>query len=92
LPPHKRCDHWLKKHHFHFTPTRSPWLNQIETWFSILRGQSLSGASFTSVVQLQEHIDAFIAAYNQTATPFARTKSTSGGSKTAVSPKSDSGY
>jgi hypothetical protein len=36
------------------------WLNQIETWFSILQGQSLSGASFTAVSQLQEHMDAFI--------------------------------
>ena len=77
LNTHKKCDPWLKKHpkvHFHFTPTRSSWLNQIETWFSILQGQSLSGASFTSVEQLQQHIDAFIAAYNETATPFAWTK------------------
>ena len=28
---------------FHFIPTRSSWLNQIETWFSILQGQSLNG-------------------------------------------------
>jgi len=77
LNTHKKCDRWLKKHpkvRFHFTPTRSSWLNQIETWFSILQGQSLNGASFTSVEQLQEHIDAFIAAYNDTATPFAWTK------------------
>jgi len=33
-------------------------------WFSILQGQSLHGASFTSVKQLREHIDAFIKAYN----------------------------
>ena len=50
------------------------WLDQIETWFSILQGQLLTGASFTSVEQLQQHIDAFIAAYNETATPFAWTK------------------
>ena len=31
-------------------------------------------ASFTAVEQLQEHIDAFIADYNETATPFAWTK------------------
>ena len=77
LNTHKKCDRWLKKHpkvHFHYTPTRSSWLNQIETWFSILQGQSLTGASFTSIEQLQEHIDAFIAAYNETATPFAWTK------------------
>jgi hypothetical protein len=46
----------------------------VETWFSILQGRSLSGASFTSVEQLQEHTDAFIAAYNETAVPFAWTK------------------
>ena len=42
LNTHKKCDRWLKKHpnvHFHFTPTRSSWLNRIETWFSILQGQ-----------------------------------------------------
>jgi transposase len=77
LNTHKKCDRWLKKHpnvHFHFTPTRSSWLNRIETWFSILQGQSLNGASFTSVEELQEHINAFISAYNETATPFAWTK------------------
>ena len=61
LNTHKKNERWLKKHpkvHFHFTPTRASWLNQVETWFSILQGQSLSGASFTAVAQLQEHIDA----------------------------------
>jgi hypothetical protein len=77
LNTHKKNERWLRKHpnvHFHFTPTRSSWLNQVEIWFSILQGQSLSGASFTAVEQLQEHIDAFIAAYNETAEPFAWTK------------------
>ena len=65
-----------------------------ETWFSILQGQSLNGASFTNVEQLQAHIDAFIAAYDEIAQPFAWSKkgSASGGSKTAVSLNSDSGY
>jgi transposase len=77
LNTHKKNERWLKKHpkvQFHFTPTRASWLNQVEIWFSILQGQSLSGASFTAVKQLQEHIDAFIRAYNQTAEPFAWTK------------------
>ena len=74
LNTHKKNERWLKKHpnvHFHFTPTRSSWLNQVEIWFSILQGQSLSGASFTDIKQLQQHIDAFIAAYNENAQPFA---------------------
>jgi hypothetical protein len=61
---------------FHFTPTRASWLNQVETWFSILQGQSLSGAAFTGVNQLHEHIDAFIRAYNDKAEPFFWIKKT----------------
>ena len=77
LNTHKKNDLWLKRHpnvHLHFTPTRASWLNQVETWFSILQGQSLTGASFTAVKQLREHIDAFIRAYNKKAAPFVWTK------------------
>jgi transposase len=77
LNTHKKNERWLKKHpkvQFHFTPTRASWLNQVETWFSILQGQSLSGASFTAVNELQEHIDAFIHTYNEQAEPFVWTK------------------
>lgn len=79
LNTHKpKNDRWLKRHpnvHFHFTPTRASWLNQVEIWFSILEGQSLHGASFTSVAKLRAHIDAFIEAYNENAQPFVWTKS-----------------
>jgi hypothetical protein len=77
LNTHKKNERWLNKHsrvHFHFTPTSASWLNQVENWFSILQGQSLSGASFTSLEQLKEHIDAFINAYNEKAEPFLWTK------------------
>ena len=59
---------------FHFTPTSASWLNLVEVWFSILQGQSLSGTSFTSLKQLQEHIDAYVNAYNDKAKPFVWTK------------------
>ena len=63
LSTHKpKNDCWLRRHpnvRFHFTPTRASWLNQVEIWFSILEKKSLHGASFTSVKQLREHIDAF---------------------------------
>ena len=79
LNTHKpRRDTWLARHknvHFPFTPTHASWLNRLECWFSILGGKSLQGASFTSVGQLRSHIDAFIARYNQTARPFAWSKS-----------------
>jgi len=78
LNTHKpKNDRWLKRHpnvQFHFTPTRASWLNQVEIWFSILEGKSLHGASFASVKQLREHIDAFTESYNQDAKPFVWTK------------------
>lgn len=58
-----------------YTPTHASWLNQIEIWFSILAKKSLDGASFTSVLELVAHIDAFIADYNQIPRPFVWAKS-----------------
>jgi hypothetical protein len=77
LSTHQKNEEWLKAHpnvKFHFTPTSASWLNQVEVWFSILQGQSLSGASFTSLKQLEQHIDAYINAYNDRAEPFVWTK------------------
>ena len=78
LSTHKpKNDRWLKRHpnvRFHFTPTRASWLNQVEIWFSILAGKSLRGASFNSIAQLRQHIDAFIEAYNANPSPFVWTK------------------
>jgi transposase len=74
LNTHKpTCDRWLQRHpnvHFHFTPTYSSWLNQVECWFSIIARQALRGASFTSPEQVRKTIDRFVAAYNQIAAPF----------------------
>ena len=79
LNTHKpKNDRWLKRHtnvHFHFTPTKASWLNQVEIWFSILAGKALSGASFRSVTELKAHIEAFIDSYNETAKPFVWQKS-----------------
>jgi transposase len=78
LNTHKpKDDRWLRAHphvHFHFTPTHSSWLNQIECWFSILSRSALRGASFTSVETLLKAIEAFIAKWNQNAAPFEWTK------------------
>ncbi len=79
LSTHKpKRDMWLARHpnvHFHYTPTHTSWLNQIEIWFSILSAKSLKGGSFASVPELQDHIDSFIASYNEEARPFVWTKS-----------------
>ena len=79
LSTHKpKRDLWLARHpnvHFHYTPTHTSWLNQIEIWFSILSAKSLSGASFCSLDHLKAHIRSFIDDYNLDARPFAWTKS-----------------
>jgi len=78
LNTHKpKRDRWLARHknvQLHFTPTHASWLNQVEVWFSILSGQALRGASFTSPQQVRDRIDAFVAAYNEKAHPFEWTK------------------
>ena len=80
LNTHKpKEDRWLKAHanvHFHFIPTYSSWLNQIECWFSILSRQALRGASFNSPQHLREAIDRFVKAYNEKAAPFEWKKTT----------------
>jgi transposase len=74
LNTHKpKDDRWLKRHplvHFHFIPTYSSWLNQVEVWFSILSRQALRGASFTSPAQLRQAIDDFVKVHNEKAAPF----------------------
>ena len=70
---HKKNHDWLAKHpnvHFHFTPTSASWLNQVEIWFGIFTRKALSGASFANIEQLVQAIKAFIASYNQSASPF----------------------
>lgn len=82
LNTHKpKRDRWLQRHprvHFHYTPTYSSWLNQIEIWFSILSRRALRGASFTSPWEVRFAIDRFIAAYNEKAAPFEWTKTVVG--------------
>jgi transposase len=68
-----RHDRWLARHrnvHFHFIPTHASWLNQVEVWFSILKRAALDEASHTSPGQVRSGIARFVAAYNETATPF----------------------
>jgi hypothetical protein len=60
---------------------------------SILEAKLLHGASFSSVKQLRQHIDALIESYNPHPKPVASTKAKA--TKTAsnhVSPTDDSGY
>ena len=68
LNTHKpKEDRWLRRHpnvHFHYIPTYSSWLNQVEIWFSILSRRALAGASFTLPWEVRDAIDAFVQVYN----------------------------
>jgi transposase len=68
---------WLAKNpriHFHYTPTSASWLNQVEGFFGILGKQSLSITNFPSKTALREHIEAYIAGWNEDPMPFEWTK------------------
>jgi transposase len=67
---------WLEKNphvHFHFTPVGSSWLNQVETWFSIITRQSIRRGTFSSVRVLIKQIQDYIKKWNTNAKPFTWT-------------------
>lgn len=64
---------WLAKHPnitFHFTPTGSSWLNQIEIWFGIITRQAIRRGSFNSVAHLIQRIENYTKQWNEDAEPF----------------------
>ncbi len=56
--------------HFHFTPTYSSWLNQVESWFSKLQREVIDRGIFTSVADLKRKILRYIRLYQKAAKPF----------------------
>lgn len=73
---HTRVKTWLARHprfHFHFIPTYSSWLNQVEIFFGIITRKAIRNSSFQSVKDLVEHIGRFVDSYNQNSKPFAWT-------------------
>ena len=70
---HEKVRLWLAqrpRYHIHFTPTYSSWLNQVETWFSIITRKAIRRGSFTSTNALVQKIDEFVQSYNSDSTPF----------------------
>jgi putative transposase len=70
---HQKVRAWLARrprYHFHFTPTYSSWLNQVETWFGIITRKAIRRGSFRSAEELAEKIDLFVKNYNQNSKPF----------------------
>lgn len=77
--PHlvEQVERWFTRRprfHQHFTPTGASWLNQIETWFSILSRRAIRRGSFGSVRQLRAAIQRFLEHWNQHPHPFVWVK------------------
>lgn len=51
--------------HFHFTPTYSSWLNQVELWFSKIERDLIHRGVFTSKRDLARKIMKYIKEYNK---------------------------
>jgi len=69
----KDVDHFLAQHpqvRFHFTPTYSSWLNQVELWFAKIQRDVIARGVFTSVADLGKKIRKYIRAYTKSAKPF----------------------
>jgi transposase len=67
---------WLAKNPnitFHFTPTGSSWINQIENWFGIITKQSIRRGSYRSLKQLIQTIERYITNWNTDCKPFVWT-------------------
>lgn len=48
---------------FHFTPTYSSWLNQVEIWFAKIERDVIARGVFTSVADLSRKLMKYIRAY-----------------------------
>ena len=69
----KAVEEFLAQHpkvHFHFTPTYSSWLNQVELWFAKIQRDVIRRGVFTSVADLARKLRKYIAVYAKSARPF----------------------
>jgi transposase len=66
---------WLKpkkrqRFHFHFTPTSSSWLNQVERFFALITERMIRRGTFHSSSELEKAIYQWLANWNDASTPF----------------------
>jgi transposase len=69
----KTVEQFLAEHpkvRFHFTPTYSSWLNQVELWFAKIQRDVISRGVFTSVHDLRRKLMKYVRAYSKSARPF----------------------
>jgi transposase len=67
---------WLKpkkrrRFHFHFTPTSSSWLNQVERLFGLITDRMIRRGTFHCVDELERAIYQWLANWNNEPKPFA---------------------
>ena len=65
LKPKKR-----KRFRFHFTPTSSSWLNQIERLFGLITDRMIRRGTFHGVDELEQAIYQWLAQWNGSPKPF----------------------
>lgn len=53
-----------RRFHFHFTPTSSSWLNQVERWFGLITEKMIRRGTFRSVDELERAIYLWLANWN----------------------------
>jgi transposase/transposase-like protein len=73
---HVEVRKWMKRHkrfHFHFTPTSSSWLNQVERCFRDLTDKNLRRGIFGSVPELIASIESYLNAHNADPKPYVWT-------------------
>ncbi len=66
---------WLKarkrrRFHFHFTPTSSSWLNQVERFFALITGRMIRRGTFHTVHELEKAIYKWLTSWNGDPIPF----------------------
>lgn len=69
----KAVEQFLADHpkvRFHFTPTYSSWLNQMEIWFAKIQRDVIARGVFTSLADLARKLRKYIRAYARSAKPF----------------------
>jgi transposase len=66
---------WLRpkrrnRFHFHFTPTSSSWLNQVERFFALITERMIRRGTFHSADELEQAIYKWLAQWNGSPAPF----------------------
>ena len=69
----KAVDAWLQANphvHFHYTPTYSSWLNQVELWFAKIERDMIARGIFRSPAELRRKLMQYIRLHNKSCRPF----------------------